>query len=187
MFNISAAFKRFSDQVVDIHQHFDHRNQTEQLIAALRDARPAVPEFATLADRAGFAELPVGNGLEVFARSGGPAYQDAALFRAGLAKREAAVCRIEATTGYGTGFLVGADLVLTNYHVVARALNRDGTLGAGAVACLFDHKRGSDGYVTPGLSVVATQLLASSRYAEEDIDPTRENTPVPRQTRLRRP
>ena len=55
LFNITAPFKPFSDQVVDIHQHFDHRNTTEQLIATLRDARPSVPAFAMLADQAGFA------------------------------------------------------------------------------------------------------------------------------------
>jgi trypsin-like peptidase len=175
LFNITAAFKSFSDQAVDIHQHFDHRNQTEQLIAALRDARPAVPEFAALADRAGFAEVPAGNGLEVFARSG-PAYQDVTVFRAGLAKREAAVCLIETRTGCGTGFLIASDLVLTNYHVIEKTLNPDGTLKAGEITCVFDHKLGANGYATPGLSVTATQLRAASPYAEEDCDPARANT-----------
>jgi hypothetical protein len=44
-------FEAFSDQVVDIHQHFDYHNTTEQPIATLRDVRPSVSDFAALATR----------------------------------------------------------------------------------------------------------------------------------------
>ena len=75
----------------------------------------------------------------------------------------------------GTGFLVASDLVLTNYHVVESALTPDNQLRSG-VSCLFDHKLGVDGYVTPGTRVAATQVVAASPYAEEDLNPTLEAT-----------
>jgi hypothetical protein len=42
-------------------------------------------------------------------------------FRQRMAERELAVCRVEfpCESGQGTGFLVGRDLVITNYHVLA--------------------------------------------------------------------
>ncbi len=50
------------------------------------------------------------------------------------------VCRIEDPVGQarGTGWLVGPDLVLTNWHVVCHALKPDGLLENG-ITCRFDY------------------------------------------------
>ncbi len=51
------------------------------------------------------------------------------------------VCKVEVTVGQtsesGTGFLVGADVVLTNYHVVEDLLAREGK--SAGVTCRFDY------------------------------------------------
>lgn len=165
--NLSSLFKGFSDQVFDIHRYFDHRNTAEELVAALRDSRPREPSFVALADQLGFTVLPTSDAFEVMVRKAGPAYQDAADFRSGLAQREHAVCRVELPTGYGTGALVGKRLVLTNHHVLGIALDAGGKLAV-KVTCLFDHKKAAQGYTTPARRVEVLRVLASSPPAAED-------------------
>jgi len=54
------------------------------------------------------------------------------------------VCRITISDRpLGTGFLVGPDTVLTNYHVLEKVIN-DGSLASG-IQCEFDYKIMSDG------------------------------------------
>ena len=172
---ITGVLKPFRDQVTDIHTHFDQRNTTEQLIAALRDARPSVIELVNLADHAGFLAAPSLASLEVFVRKEGEPYQDVLAFRASLSKREAAVCRVETPTAYGTGALIGPDLVLTNHHVIASDLDQSGKL-IGKIHCLFDFKQSATGYTTPGARVAVTTVLAHSPYAPEDVNPPAINT-----------
>jgi hypothetical protein len=84
--------------------------------------------------------------MERIVRRGNPLL-DVVQWRTRLAALEAQVCRIEIPddldTTYGTGFLVGPDLVLTNYHVMASVI-RDPTL-APSVTLLFDYKQLDDG------------------------------------------
>jgi len=64
-------------------------------------------------------------------------------WRIRLGEVEVRVCRVETGTSFGTGFLVGPDLVMTNYHVVEDVLN--GQNPAGNVVCRFDYRRLADG------------------------------------------
>src|SRR5712691_2590421 len=70
-------------------------------------------------------------------------------FRKLQMKREAAVCRMEmqAGAGEGTGFLVGPNLVLTNYHVFDSVW--DGKSSPKDVVARFDYKVGPDGVTVP--------------------------------------
>ena len=59
------------------------------------------------------------------------------------------VCRIEPqpppdTNGYGTGFLIAPDIVMTNFHVV-RDFPRNPTRGAGQIIFRFDYQLRPDG------------------------------------------
>ena len=92
--NVTSVMKNFTQQVVDVHRFFDQRNQTEELVAALRDARPEVYDFIQILDAGGFVEIPARNELEVLVRKGGGTYKDVVAFRTEIAKIEAAVCRI---------------------------------------------------------------------------------------------
>ena len=92
-------------------------------------------------------------------------------FLGGLAAIGPRICRIEAASDgdavYGTGFLVGDDLVLTNSHV------RDALLKEGqAAACRFDYRQlaGSQA-VRAGLVVEAANeaWVAWSPYAQSDV------------------
>jgi len=165
--NISSLYKSFSDQIFDIQRYFDHRNTVEELVAALRDARPREPVFVALADVLGFTLLPLSAAFEVMARKAGPAFHDVADFRSGLAQREHAVCRVELPTGYGTGALVGKRVVLTNHHVLGSAMDASGVL-LQKVSCLFDYKKAAQGYSTPARRVNVLRVLAFRPPAPED-------------------
>jgi V8-like Glu-specific endopeptidase len=69
---------------------------------------------------------------------------DFAVWREKMALVEGRVCRVELNgNAAGTGFLVGPDAVLTNYHVLQSVLT--GATQPSAVACRFDYKVLSDG------------------------------------------
>lgn len=156
----------FDTQVLDVISHFDRRYSAEELLMAVRDARPRQPEFVALAELAGSTQY--GEGLEVYLVPGQPPSPDTVDFRVKLAQRENAVCRVQTASGSGTGFLVGKNMVLTNHHVVpATAI---GPLDK-PVVCLFDHKMGQNGYTTPTLRATVTQVLAFSPPATEDYLP----------------
>lgn len=156
----------FGAQVLAVISYFNMQHRAEELLIAVRDARPRDPELVALAELAGFTQY--GKGLEVYLVPGQAPSPDTVDFRVRLAQRENAVCRVQTPKGTGTGFLIGADLVLTNHHVVpvttTGALTED-------VVCLFDHKVGANGYTTPTLKVKATQVSAFSAPAAEDYIP----------------
>lgn len=56
------------------------------------------------------------------------------------------VCAVELGDGYGTGFLIGPQTVLTNYHVVEPAIR--GRFSPGNVRLRFDYQRLRDGLTT---------------------------------------
>ncbi len=150
-------------QALAVLTHFNARYIAEELLIALRDARPRHPDFIALADLAGFTVI--GAGLEAYLVPGQDASPDAVDFRGKLAQCENYVCRIETGNSRGTGVLIGPNLVLTNHHVAK--------VGAGnalpaTVFCLFDHKIAADGYSTPALRVKVARALAWSPTAPED-------------------
>jgi len=87
------------------------------------------------------------------------------------------VCRIEIDgAAAGTGFLVGPDTVLTNWHVIERT-QQDGDLGQ--VRCRFDYLLHANGAREEGL-VVALQAegcIDSSPYSQAETTATPDNPP----------
>jgi hypothetical protein len=128
-------------------------------------AIPGAPERATAA------------GLEALVRSR-LKIVDMGVWRDGMAQVEGRICRIELDgNALGTGFLVGPDLVLTNYHVMERAI--EGKAPAAMVGCRFDYKLLAGGSRSEGIVVGlhgSDWCIDSSRYspAEGDDDPDRE-------------
>ena len=96
-------------------------------------------------------------------------------FRSAWAEREGFVCciQIEAPgrnpTG-GTGVLVGPDLVLTNYHVIAALLGPEPAARPEHVGIRFDFKLTSTGLHPETQARLADQwLVAGSRFSEHDF------------------
>jgi hypothetical protein len=82
-----------------------------------------------------------------------------------LRRRERCVCRIELDGGaLGTGFLVGPEAIITNYHVIERT-KANGRIGA--LGCRFDYALREDGARDEGFVVGAAgdALIAWSPYA----------------------
>lgn len=158
----------WQNQALDIYTRFDQHNTMEQLVAAARDARPAVSEFTQILDRLGFTQVSTG-GLEALLSRPESPYQDVEVFRSDLSRLESQVCRIAGDFN-GTGTLIAPDLVLTNRHVVANVIADNGTLTS-TVTCIFDDRKGEGAYHTPPMEVKATRVLASSSHAPEDVKP----------------
>jgi hypothetical protein len=152
----------------------------------MREACNAVadPELRRFANEVGFAAdvvaaeresvtpLKKARELELKIRASGSTF-DIVTWRQRLAEIEDCVCRIEypELEPHGTGFLVGPDLVLTNYHVI-ESLHR-GTVEANQAVCRFDYKVLHDGIsVGPGkpYGLANDWLVDHSLYSTHDFE-----------------
>jgi hypothetical protein len=104
---------------------------------------------------------------------------DMMVWRERMAAIEGQVCRIEFNGNpTGTGFLVGPDLVMTNYHVMERPLK--GSLPIEQVGCRFDYKLLSDGSRSEGTVARLNQgnwQVDSSPYSQAEADSQPDRVP----------
>ena len=115
---------------------------------------------------AGVDAKPSSAGLQKIIRDENPSL-DIAAWRTRLTQLESRVCRIDIDgRPKGTGFLVGPELVLTNFHVVEDIIS--GKKVSASVSCLFDYKVLADNKLNPGTRVQLAAdkgVLASSPYS----------------------
>lgn len=157
-----------------------------RLVAGACDARPGNATLRGLAAELGLSALPArldepghaGTSLERIILDAVP-FTDVSVVLARLGELEAQVCRVEVAAGTrstaGTGFLVGPDLVLTNYHVISALHNGMGNFADTVLR--FDYRRAANGtMVNPGTEIrLAGDWLAAWRppsEADEQIDPS---------------
>ena len=119
------------------------------LVSAACQARPRNVTLQEVAAGIGLGAAPASiSGLERFIAESAP-FVDAGTWRAQLGELETQVCRVEVPAGPrsigGTGFLVGPDILLTNFHVVRTLV--DNMADPRRVQLRFDHKRAEDGTV----------------------------------------
>jgi hypothetical protein len=80
------------------------------------------------------------------------------------------VSRVETPLMLGTGFLVGPDTVLTNFHVIEKI---EGRAAAAETICRFDYHAANGAGSTPReakvVRLAADWLLAKSRYSNSDL------------------
>jgi hypothetical protein len=118
----------FRYQVFELVNLSQMEGWTDRLVKAVQQAKPDSPRIKTLMSDLSFIEvkssdrsLLVGESLERTVRERG-GVEDFVLWADKLAELRGKVCRIEdprdPRNALGTGFLVGPDLLLTNYHVV---------------------------------------------------------------------
>lgn len=94
------------------------------------------------------------------------------------------VCRIElGGSPAGTGFLVGPEVVMTNFHVISAVL--DGDFLESEVECRFDHMKLADGSVQAGklvgLHADKGILLSAPMHPDEDTLHPETAVPLPDQ------
>jgi hypothetical protein len=105
-------------------------------------------------------------GLERIVKAGNP-YFDLRVWLDKMTALERQVCRIEAQgQALGTGFLVGENAILTNWHVVqeARNLGIDKHLG-----CRFDFRRLTNGRVDGGSFVAVSSVLDERPCSQAEL------------------
>jgi hypothetical protein len=102
------------------------------------------------------------------------------LDRIGTIERQ--VCRVEAMDrAFGTGFLVGPDAVLTNWHVVAAA--RAKGLEA-ALECRFDYRLLTGGGRDPGVKVGVAEIMMERPASPSERNDKPDEPPVPTEDEL---
>jgi Trypsin-like peptidase domain len=108
---------------------------------------------------------------------------DVRIWQEKLLRIERQVCRVEMNgNALGTGFLVGADAVLTNWHVVEAAKSADKVREVG---CRFDYVRRTDDTTDPGQLVALAEAAAidTSPYSSAEKTAT-PDTPAPTRDEL---
>lgn len=146
--------------VTTLTQHID-----DTTLIRLAEARDLLPKVMGLD----------ANRLEKIVRQKTP-FLDVEVWRTKLALREAAVARVEIRQSgiwkpAGTGFLVGADLLLTNHHVVRGLIGRERVTGE--LRFRFDFKRTVEGD-TPQAGVFVEP--AAEKWLEVSAPPSAVDT-----------
>ena len=141
----------YQGRMFDILVDAKARNWMHRLLVAARQANPDNPDLLAFAQQFGLATTiasidnaavtaPVPAGaLEKKIRDAN-GFLDVARWREMLGQLEGRVCKIEVEgNGTGTGFLVGTDAVMTNYHVMEQVIK--GAIAPDKVTLRFDFKR----------------------------------------------
>lgn len=141
------------------------RGRVTELVLGAAAARPGNAALRTVASRFTLAAAEPAELERIVVRSA--QFQNAAQWLDRLARLRSAICRCEpqpqSKDGYGTGFLVAPDLVMTNFHVAQ-------LLTGPAARIRFDFELSPGGHEQPGLEVkvAADGLVAMSPVNELD-------------------
>jgi len=155
------------DNVIDsiilraIEDYVRHGLQNRLLMAALA-ARSDNQEIVELARNFHATSVPERHELESIIRQSN-SMLNMGVWLENAVKIQQAVCRIEIPlqtdgTAFGTGFLVGPDLVITNYHVIEPVVASEDDprysgpkAAANSVTCRFDYREMIDGSRSAGI------------------------------------
>lgn len=139
-----AGSGRLKDVIFNLLVWAGAHDQIAALVLAARNANPTNPYLRAFAEEIDLAATTLAQGeLEKIVLKS-VAFQNVEQWREKMSACELAVCRVEMPDGsMGTGFLVGPDLVMTNHHVIEKAIHDEG-LRQG-IAVRFDYKATSDG------------------------------------------
>lgn len=99
-----------------------------------------------------------------------------------IGKIERQVCRVEAMDGaFGTGFLVGPDAVLTNWHVVEAARSKGVD---GALECRFDYRELPGGGKDPGVKFGVAEIMVERPASPSERNSAPDQPPPPTEDEL---
>jgi hypothetical protein len=168
---------------------------TRELVEAARKSRPRNAKLLAVGQSIGTpTNVPPTPVLERVIKETNQ-FHDIAKWREAMGLVETQVCRIRIPTNkgeiFGTGFLVGPDVVMTNHHVVESVIageenkqTKDGrSAKAAAVVCQFDYKKMA-GYLNKGIEVglAANWLIDSSPGSPiDDENEPKSGVPAPEQ------
>lgn len=170
---VAAPAGDLQGQVFDLIQWAEARGKLGDLLLAARYSNPESPQLYAFAFRLGLTSSDHDRGTLEALISENTTFLDPQTWRSALSKLEWKVCRIDLDEkGTGTGFLVGPDAVLTNHHVMQKAI--DGQLEHERFTCLFDFKMTNDEVVSPGIRFELAAdgwLIDSAPHSAVDLVP----------------
>jgi hypothetical protein len=168
--SISSSFNKLNYVAFELIKSRQAAGELLRLVAAAQASQPHNPKLAVVGESLGLAtQAPPRAELEKIVKKTSVPF-DIAVWRERMAAREVSVCRIEVPmpdgTSFGTGFLVGPDLVLTNHHVI------DGVADPAGIIVRFDYKaRPGGGPISEGVEVhlAGDWLVDSSPHSPVDL------------------
>jgi hypothetical protein len=135
------------------------------LIAQAFYAKPSNPDIAAVATEVGLTSLAPTPALERIIRDS--SFQNMDTFRSGLNQISAAICRVEVGDVFGTGFLVGVDLLLTADFGVSRSLEK--VVPRSGVRFRFDYRGENESHSSGTVFGLAEDwLVAEEQYRSAD-------------------
>lgn len=168
----------YENQLFQFVRRYAARGKLGPLVGAMHREYPGSPGIADLDARLALVGANVESqriaqekgGLERMVRGSGEA--DLYLWADKLLQRGRQICRIRYPTGdgplYGTGFLIGPDLVLTNYHVMEPLFQEKAA--ADMVRLRFDYAERAEARDDGVEYRLATDWRCQeSRYSEADL------------------
>ena len=137
----------FENVILSLIQAADKGGWTDELICGLREENPGNPELKAFAEQ--YLRLQyTKEDLEKNVRDTN-SFLDIAEWRTKLGSIERQVCSIEIQGQHlGTGFLIGKDRVMTNYHVVESLMGEQPEDSPDEVSLRFDFKVTTSGTTT---------------------------------------
>jgi hypothetical protein len=180
--DVQAVYREFASALVSEFRREEVDAKVQEAYARFFGQRPPVD---IQAGGKGEAVVPATDaGLERTLRDD-LGYLDVAQWAATLVRLEGRVCRIELNDDratMGTGFLVGPDAVLTNFHVLEQVIEE--AHPAGAVRFRFDYRTQPDGTPADGTLAElaapddpANWLLGHARYSAAEKKATPDAAP----------
>lgn len=171
---VAAPAGDLQGQVFDLIEWAEARGKLGDLVLGARYANPDNPELYAFAFRVGLSSSDHDRGTLEALVGANTTFLDPQTWRAELSKLEWKVCRVDLDeVGAGTGFLIGPDAVLTNHHVVQKAI--EGDVEHARFTCLFDFKKVGDEVVSSGnrfeLAADDSWLIDSAPYSAVDLVP----------------
>ena len=165
----------YREIVFEVITHAEAEGWTAELVQAARQTVPGNAALQAVAQDVSLAAITPE--LERTIKKDNP-YLDIAVFRTRLGQVETQVCRIEIPTPrgtvYGTGFLLGPDIVMTNHHVMDVVIS--GKVKPEAALFRFDYKHLRDQRANNGpVSVVSEGSvfkLAADDWLVDDSPPS---------------
>jgi hypothetical protein len=176
---IARSPANVADQVFDLLEWAEAMGRLREMMSALRECRPHNQVLA-----AAVADVFPGHDLErddleKIVVANPELFVDTAGWRKGMREAEWTVCRVERPEGkaWGTGFLVGRDMLLTNHHV-RDAPHGDFDAHPTQVRCRFGFREESENDAGDVVRLSADWLVAESPTNELDYTLVRLSEPA---------
>jgi hypothetical protein len=169
--NITGMNNDMETMVFDLIGWAHARGKLTDLVIGAVEVNPGAESLKALADQFHFVASVPGEVERIVLED--VSFENIGQWIDSLSRLRRAVCRVEPQPppnkkGYGTGFLVAPDVLMTNFHVIEPFLSE----GPGAVVARFDYEAGADGVAVPSgreCRLAADWRLIESPVAELDF------------------